>query len=161
VAELEAKKFKVSRTKTVLLASGPSARAHLKEQASPDLDHMIARHVKDLGVDSTLGGARNLTVQKQRVQAASDSAERVAWLPLGWRPRVTIAAGLVRAQMAWGADIVGMGGKAIKALRHRLVKAVTGATPPGGRRRWCWRRSRRVPSWIRAISSPSRSLGAG
>eukprot|EP00972_Heterocapsa_arctica_P085438 12592231-Heterocapsa_arctica.AAC.1 len=41
--------MKVSRDKTVMLASNGIARRHLKQAAGPELIHMISLGVKDLG----------------------------------------------------------------------------------------------------------------
>eukprot|EP00972_Heterocapsa_arctica_P108785 16017519-Heterocapsa_arctica.AAC.1 len=57
--------MKVSRDKTVMLASNGTARKHLRKAAGPKLRSMISLKVKDLGVDSTLGPLRRVTTQRK------------------------------------------------------------------------------------------------
>eukprot|EP00972_Heterocapsa_arctica_P104885 15457196-Heterocapsa_arctica.AAC.1 len=58
--------MKVSRDKTVMLASNGTAMKHLRKAAGPDLRDMISLEVEDLGVDSTLGPLRRVTTQRKR-----------------------------------------------------------------------------------------------
>eukprot|EP00972_Heterocapsa_arctica_P051297 7544389-Heterocapsa_arctica.AAC.1 len=70
--------MKVSRDKTVMLASNGTARRYLKRAAGPDLMHMIALEVKAFGVDSTLGPLRRVTTQGKRTALVAGTAQRIA-----------------------------------------------------------------------------------
>eukprot|EP00972_Heterocapsa_arctica_P032050 4722309-Heterocapsa_arctica.AAC.1 len=74
--------MRVSRDKTVMLASNAIARRHLKQAAGPDLAHMISLEVKDLGVDSTLGPLRRVSTQRNRTALVAGTAQRIAQAPL-------------------------------------------------------------------------------
>ena len=80
---LEQKGMKVSRDKTALLASNGTARKHLRQAAGPELLHMVALEIKDLGVDSTLGPLRRITTQRKRTAVVAGTARRIAQIPLG------------------------------------------------------------------------------
>eukprot|EP00972_Heterocapsa_arctica_P074612 11011629-Heterocapsa_arctica.AAC.1 len=61
-----------------MLASNGTARKHLRQAAGPELKHMIALEVKDLGVDSTLGPLRRVTTQRKRSALVAGTAQRIA-----------------------------------------------------------------------------------
>eukprot|EP00972_Heterocapsa_arctica_P048278 7120022-Heterocapsa_arctica.AAC.1 len=70
--------MKVSRDKTVMLASNATVRKHLKKAAGPQHKHMISCEVKDLGVDSTPGPLRRVTTQRNRLGSIAATAQRIA-----------------------------------------------------------------------------------
>eukprot|EP00972_Heterocapsa_arctica_P063863 9422270-Heterocapsa_arctica.AAC.1 len=70
--------MKVSRDKTVMLASNAIARENLKKAAGPQHKHMISLEVKDLGVDTTLGPLRRVTTQRNRLGSIAATAQRIA-----------------------------------------------------------------------------------
>ena len=101
-------------------------------------------HVKDLGVDDTLAGARRVEGQRERVQSGVDAASRVARVPLGWGCRARLVASLVKGQTQWGLDITGMAPQRAGRLRHAMVQAVTGGQA-----------ARRAPEVVLAMAAPN------
>ena len=82
----------VSLTKSVILASGSSARAVLRQVAGAFGDQVAIHVVKDLGFDDTLTAVRKVPAQRKRVGDALASAGRVARLPHGWKHRAHLTA---------------------------------------------------------------------
>ena len=111
----------VSLTKSVILASGGSARAVLRQVAGA-FGAQEAIRVKDLGVDDTLAATRRTPAQRKRVRDAVDSAARIARLPHGWRGRARLTASLSGSQSKWGAEIIGLPGHAAGRLRSAYLK---------------------------------------
>eukprot|EP00972_Heterocapsa_arctica_P027572 4054286-Heterocapsa_arctica.AAC.1 len=69
--------MKVSRDKTVLLASTGDARRALRAAAGPEFRKMISLEVKGLGVDTTLGPLKRVTVQRKRLSHIAGTARRI------------------------------------------------------------------------------------
>ena len=132
----------VSLTKSVILASGGSARAVLRQVAGA-FGAQVAIHVKDIGVDDTLAASRGTPAQRKRVRDAVDSAARVARLPHGWRGRARFTASLSGGQSKWGAEIIGLPGHAAGKLRSAYFRAVSGGNAV-----------RRAPEVTLALAAP-------
>eukprot|EP00972_Heterocapsa_arctica_P062363 9193373-Heterocapsa_arctica.AAC.1 len=109
--------MKVSRDKTVMLASNRTARRHLRQAAGPEHRRMISLEVKELGVDSTLGRPlRRVTTQRKRTGLVAGTAQKIAQVPLGWRGRHTLATSLLKTATQWGSDIMGIPAATIQNL---------------------------------------------
>ena len=115
----------VSLAKSVILASGSSARAVLRQVAGA-FGAQVAIHIKDLGVDDTLAATRRIPAQRKRVGDAEASAARVARLPHGWKGRARLTASLSGNHSKWGVDITGLPGHAAGRLRSAYLRAVSG-----------------------------------
>ena len=115
----------VSLAKSVILASGGSAGAVLRQVAGA-FGAQAAIHVKDLGVDDTLAATRKTPAQRKRVRDAVASAARIARLPHGWKGRARLTASLSGNQSKWGVDITGLPGHAAGRLRSAYLRAVSG-----------------------------------
>ena len=136
----------VSLTKSIILASGSSARATLRQVAEA-FGAKVVIHVKDLGVDDTLGALRRIPAQRKRVDDGVASAGRIARLPHGWRARTHLASSLSKNQSKWGMDISGLPGHAAARLRSAYVRAVSGGNA-----------ARRAPEVSLALVAPGAFL---
>ena len=132
----------VSLTKSVILASGGSARAVLRQVAGA-FGAQVAIHVKDLGVDDTLAAIRRTPAQKKRVRDAVASAARIARLPDGWKGRARLTASLSGNKSKWGVEITGLPGHAAGRLRSAYFRAVSGG-----------KAARRAPEVTLALVAP-------
>ena len=83
----------VSLAISVILASGSSARAVLRQVAGA-FGAQVASHVKDLGVDHSLAATRRIPVHGKKVGDAVASAARIAKLPHGWEGKARLTASL-------------------------------------------------------------------
>ena len=132
----------VSLTKSVILASGSSARAVLRQVAGA-FGAQVAIHVKDLGVDDTLAAARRTPAQRKRVRDAVASAARIAKLPHGWKSQARLTASLSGNQSKWGVNVTGLPGHAAGRLRSAYLRAVSGGNA-----------ARRAPEVTLALVAP-------
>ena len=130
----------------MLLASGAEDRQALRKQAG-ELEGMVARAVKDLGVDTTLGAGTVRHTQTGRISKAVEACKRIARLPNGWGTRIIMARSLAEAQHAWGGDVTGYTGQALARLRHWMAHAVTGGAT-----------ARRAPEVVLAAVAPQGML---
>ena len=119
----------ISFTKSVILASGSSARAVLRQVAGA-FGAQVAIHVKDLGVDDTLAATRRVPAQRKRVGDTVASAARVARFPHGWKGRARLTASLSGNQSKWGVDITGLPGHAAGRLRSAYLRGVSWVVSP-------------------------------
>ena len=136
----------VSFTKSVILASGSSARAVLRQVVGA-FGAQVAVHVKGFGVDDTLAATRRVLAQRRRVGDAIASAGRIARVPHGWKGRACLTASFSRNQSKWGMDITGLPGHAAGRLRSAYLRAVSGGNA-----------ARRAPEVILALVAPQRFL---
>ena len=132
----------VSLTKSVILASGGSARAVLRQVAGA-FGAQVTMHVKDLGVDDTLAATRKTPAQRKRVRDAVASAARAARVPHGWKGRARFTVPLSGSQSKWGAEIIGLPGHAAGRLRSAYFRAVSGGNA-----------ARRAPEVTLALVAP-------
>ena len=132
----------VSLTKSVILASGSSAKAVLRQVADA-FGAQVAVHVKDLGVDDTLMAVRRVPAQRKRVGDALASAGRIARLPHRWKGRAHLTASLSKNQSKWGMDVPGLPSHVAGRPRGAYVRAVSGG-----------RAARRAPEVILAVVAP-------
>eukprot|EP00972_Heterocapsa_arctica_P068979 10193962-Heterocapsa_arctica.AAC.1 len=96
-----------------MLASTGISRKHLRAATSPENRKMIALEVKDLGVDTTLGPLKRVTVQRKSLSLTAGTAQRIARVPLGWRGRLMLCTSLLKSATPWGSDITGISVKSI------------------------------------------------
>ena len=131
----------VSFAKSVILASGSSARAVLRQVAGA-FGAQVAVHVKDPGVDDTFAATRRVPAQRRRAGDAIASAGHIARLPHGWKGSARLAS-FSRNQSEWGMDITGLPGHTAGRLRSAYLRAVSGGST-----------ARRAPEVILARVAP-------
>eukprot|EP00972_Heterocapsa_arctica_P112746 16433550-Heterocapsa_arctica.AAC.4 len=136
--------MKVSREKTVLLASTATGRTALRQAAGEDVWRMVALEVKDLGVDTTMGPLRRIITQSKNVNTVASTARRMAQVPNGWEGRLTLCTSLLTSAIQWVSNIIGISVKSIAIIRHWTMFAITGGDS-----------ARRAPEAVFALVSPN------
>ena len=123
IEKLQDRKLIISETKTkVVCSSAVAAEATKAALAERGIHLTIANDARDLGVDTSAGKRRAVKVANGRLAAGGRRMLRIRQLART-RKKAKVLYKPASAQAAWGQQVMGLSGTALKEIRRQALRA--------------------------------------